>query len=30
MDFFRRVFVLDPDKRLSFKELLEHKLIDYF
>ena len=30
MDLFKKIFVLDPSKRISFKELLEHKIIDYF
>ena len=30
MDLFRKIFVLNPNDRISFKELLEHKVIDYF
>lgn len=30
MDLFKRIFILDPNKRISYKELLEHKVIDYF
>lgn len=30
MDLFKRIFVLDPVNRISFKDLLEHKIIDYF
>lgn len=30
MDLFKRIFVLDPKKRISFEEILNHKVIDYF
>ena len=30
MDIFKRIFVVNPKNRISFEEILQHKIIDYF
>ena len=30
MDIFKKIFIVNPDNRVSYEEILQHKILDYF